>query len=578
MGDAPRMTAIGVPPGATVERLEPFGAIVRAAPGTAIDAFDGEWLASMAETHRVLVLRGVVGVERHRLAAAARRLGPLLPWEFGAVNELKVVPKTENYLYTDRAVPLHWDGAFLGLPPRFLFFHCLEAPAAGAHGETVFVDTTKVWARATETQRARWRFWTFRYATAKKVHYGGTFDAALVQHHPRTGEVVLRFAEPVDDLNPVTVSAPELGPTEAADALIELQRVLTDPAVTLLHRWEDGDYVIADNLSLLHGRRAFQAANRRHIRRVNVLLPERDRFAWVWDAIRIRRPEFLVAEVPIALIPALLVAPDGGLVTWASAEIAAILLLLFHYGDMVNCHADRELDLTYKTRTAEAVLGLGAANVAAQIVATAGLALALVVDLAARTGRWWAVPWVAAGLILGWQYSRGPLRLKSKGILQIPALMAAIFVGPMLLVPLAWVDLPPIGLVGFTLAYAAMQEGIILVNTAEDLREDRAFGLYTSAEMLGPLGSVAVAAAMVALGGGVVFAELIGLVPLVVLVPFVLGWGWALGGLVRLAGKVRGAADRALAVREGAKWMPAWITATAWGALVAVAWARGWGS
>jgi len=571
--DAP-ITSNSEPIGTT---LEPFGYVLRFPPGTQLADLDPRVLSELAERHRVLVLRGIEAVERHELAAAARRFGPLLPWSFGAINELAVVPNTLNYLYSPRDVPLHWDGAFLGTPPRLLFFHCVEAPSPDAAGETTFVDTTRIWANASDEQRARWRFLRFRYHTDKKAHYGGTFEAALVQHHPTSGQVVLRFAEPVDDLNPVRIEGVGLHPHEAAAALLELQRFLGDPREILLHRWQDGDYVIADNFTLLHGRRAFREGpgSRRHIRRINVMLEERRAFAWLWDSLRIRRPEFLVAEIPIALVPALIVAPAGELVTWGSAQIAMILVLLFHYGDMVNCLVDRDLDLTYKTRTAEAVFGLGRSNVIVQIFVTAILAMLLTIDLGLRLDRPWIIPWVACGLVLGWQYSARPLRLKARGILQIPALAACIFVGPMLLVPAAWVDIPPFALVELIVAYAAMQQGLILVNTAEDLREDSAFGLRTSAVRLGPVGSMAVAALLVGAGGIAVMIWLLAWAPLVVLLPLLLGLGWALSAIVHLFTKAWSATDPEAVVRHGAKWVPAWIAATAWGTLLAVAWIRG---
>ena len=46
---------------------------------------------------------------------------------------------------------------------------------------------------------------------------------------------------------------------------------LNDERVCYAHRWQTGDVVIADNFTLLHGRRAFEHGTVRDIRRVNVL-------------------------------------------------------------------------------------------------------------------------------------------------------------------------------------------------------------------------------------------------------------------------------------------------------------------
>ena len=35
---------------------------------------------------------------------------------------MKVDQQAQNYLYTNRSVPFHWDGAFAGRVPRYIFF------------------------------------------------------------------------------------------------------------------------------------------------------------------------------------------------------------------------------------------------------------------------------------------------------------------------------------------------------------------------------------------------------------------------------------------------------------------------
>jgi alpha-ketoglutarate-dependent taurine dioxygenase len=115
--------------------------------------------------------------------------------------------------------------------------------------------------RATPEQRRRWEGITVTYNTDKVVHYGGTFTAPLLGRHPVSGEAVLRYAEPVEDLNPVRLEV----------LLEEMRLLLYDPAACYDHVWRTGDVVLADNHALLHGRRAFTQAAPRHLRRVNIL-------------------------------------------------------------------------------------------------------------------------------------------------------------------------------------------------------------------------------------------------------------------------------------------------------------------
>jgi alpha-ketoglutarate-dependent taurine dioxygenase len=253
----------------SVTALSPFGCVVHGDGATDPRSLDPAALAALATEHRVVVLRGFAPLPDLELVELCRPLGQVLEWEFGAINQLAPRDDARNYIYTRAAVPLHWDGAFVGRVPRFIVFHCDVAPDAAAGGETTFVDTTRVLAAATPGQRERWRGVSVTYETEKVVHYGGRFTARVVDRHPVTGEPVLRFAEPVEDLNPVRLTV--TGAPDGAAFIDEMRSALASPTSLLVHRWQQGDLVIADNFALLHGRRAFTATTRRAIRRVNVL-------------------------------------------------------------------------------------------------------------------------------------------------------------------------------------------------------------------------------------------------------------------------------------------------------------------
>src|SRR5688572_33201239 len=76
--------------------------------------------------------------------------------------------------------------------------------------------------------------------------------------------------------------------------------------------------------------------------------------------LRIRRVEFRIAEIPIVAIPLLILLHDTSpLKTFSLWEGIFIFFLLFAFGDMINCLADRDLDAVYKPHLSEAVYGLG---------------------------------------------------------------------------------------------------------------------------------------------------------------------------------------------------------------------------
>ena len=252
--------------------LVPFGAVVNAnGEGETLSRLPARMIEEWVARYGVLVARGFAPFAGAALPEFGRRFGDVLEWDFGEVNELRVREGARNYLYTNHAVPFHWDGAFVGRVPRYIIFQCESAPPEGAGGETLFCDTRRVLARAPASVRASWARVRINYSTERVVHYGGTFSSPLVTRNPTGGEPVVRYAEPVDDLNPVRLEIEGVAASARAAFLEEMRRRLYDPEVCYAHAWRGGDILVADNHALLHGRRAFAAAAPRHIRRVNVL-------------------------------------------------------------------------------------------------------------------------------------------------------------------------------------------------------------------------------------------------------------------------------------------------------------------
>lgn len=259
-------------PAWALEQLEPFGLVVGATrEGARVREIPARLFEERVGRGGVVVARGFAPLDAETLPEFGRRFGEVLEWDFGEVNELRVQAGAKNYLYTNREVPFHWDGAFAGRVPRYIIFQCESAAPRGAGGETLFCDTRRLLARAAPAVRDSWGRVTVTYSTEKVVHYGGTFTSPLLAAHPLGGGPVLRFAEPVEDLNPVRLEIEGVAPEERAAFLLDMRRRLRDPEVCYAHRWRDGDILVADNHALLHGRRAFAESAPRHIRRVNVL-------------------------------------------------------------------------------------------------------------------------------------------------------------------------------------------------------------------------------------------------------------------------------------------------------------------
>jgi 1,4-dihydroxy-2-naphthoate octaprenyltransferase len=295
--------------------------------------------------------------------------------------------------------------------------------------------------------------------------------------------------------------------------------------------------------------------------------------------LRIRRVEFRIAEIPILLIPIFLLARDTAVFkTFAFWEGIFIFFLLFAFGDMINCLADRDLDAVYKPHLSEAVYGLGVPFVTFQVAASAALALVLSVHLSLTLNRWMILGLVVAGLILGGAYSVKPVQLKGRGWLQLVCLWLIIFVGPMLYVALLVGADFSIALIVFAAAFGTLQMGIILINTAEDYPEDLAAGIKTIIVTLGLQNGIRLAVWLVVSGAaaalgtlGVLFWQskvkfwVLSLLPAIIACLYVIKGVWKLNLLITRSEL----AESIQTVKQFAKKVPLWITIAAWSILLA---------
>src|SRR5690554_5507004 len=288
-------------------------------------------------------------------------------------------------------------------------------------GGTTFSHTQKVLENASEEDIKEWQKISIDYTTKKVVHYGGKIKQKLIQKHEVENQQVLRYAEPVNDLNPVSLEISGLE-DKSADIFVEQMREqLYHPDHLYTHRWENGDIVLADNHTLLHGREAFKNPNERYIQRINIL-HRPDRFSlrrFIENCLTIRRKEFFVAELPIFLIPLLISISSWSDFLEPTLYLGLIaIILLFNIGDMINCYADYKLDSIYKSHLSNAVYELGKKNVKTQIVLSGILALFLTCLISIDTQRLYLIPITFLGIFIGIQYSidRKSTRLNSSHV------------------------------------------------------------------------------------------------------------------------------------------------------------------
>lgn len=299
------------------------------------------------------------------------------------------------------------------------------------------------------------------------------------------------------------------------------------------------------------------------------------------DLLIIRRVEFRISEIPIVAMPALLVNTSvAAFKTQSFLEGVLLFFLLFAFGDMINCLADRDLDAKYKPHLSRAVYNLGVPFVTFQVILTALLALLVAGHLSWLLHRWQMLALTAAGLALGAAYSVEPFRLKGRGLAQLVCLWLIIFVGPMLMIATLFNVWPSFALIAFAVAYGAVQMGIILVNTAEDYPEDRDSNVHTVIVTLGLVRGIALASvltiagalAMLATLGVLFFARGVPVVWTAALLPVAGACLWMTRAIYRLscATSAEPLDAAIIRVKAAAKNVPAWVTVVAWSSFAAV--------
>lgn len=191
----------------------------------------------------------------------------LLHWDFGPIMNMSYKIDTENYLFSDEKVPFHWDGAF-HKEPLMLLFYCTESEGAG--GETLFTNTEKIWNKLSDSEKEICKNITLTYRTEKKAHYGGEITVPLVQRHPVTNSIILRFAERVEtNLNPVDLKIN--GVTHSEEFYQFMVSKLYNSDFLYEHSWQVGDLLVCDNFTFVHGRKSLGKNKSRSFKRIQIL-------------------------------------------------------------------------------------------------------------------------------------------------------------------------------------------------------------------------------------------------------------------------------------------------------------------
>jgi len=205
---------------------------------------------------------------------------------FGSIDQsgYEAAPEVSEEMYISNTRPegvaregpllKHQDHCFY---PRLLPVLSLYAETvAGEGGETIFANAHRAYENLPAELRSRVAKLHARHVYDYANDYGTrrfrieeSPDAPNASHpvvleNVRNGRPLLFVNELMTD------SIVELPAKEGEALLQQLLAYLEDPTVIYLHRWQPGDLMVWDNLSLQHGRRPFPEGAPRSLRRLQI--------------------------------------------------------------------------------------------------------------------------------------------------------------------------------------------------------------------------------------------------------------------------------------------------------------------
>ncbi len=258
-------------------RVVPFGILLRPIkPNLDILQLDVNFLREMVWREKLIIMRGFCTfTDAQNLTEFCERWGQISIWPFGKVLELVEQNNPEDHIFDNNYVPLHWDGMYRPQVPEFQIFHCVRAPQVGQRGRTTFSNTVLALQNTPTQVRSLWEKVTGTYERKMEFYHSKTVSP-VVDSHPLRGFSVIRYNEPPNSefgkfLNPPVLEFNGVSPEVLTEFHRSLQKALYSAKNYYAHEWQEGDVVVADNFSLLHGRESFQTKAPRHLRRVHVL-------------------------------------------------------------------------------------------------------------------------------------------------------------------------------------------------------------------------------------------------------------------------------------------------------------------
>ncbi|KAH6671279.1 Pyoverdine/dityrosine biosynthesis protein-domain-containing protein [Halenospora varia] len=283
-----------------VTPIYPCGIIISPRSGmdqVSIQGIDMLKVKALAELNSPVVLRGfsttLSKIDKDRsmteldiFLKKGREMGPILPWKFGEILVVKDAGAETgglNNVLSAEPMPFHFDGLFkttkvagpngelklVPQPPQFQLFRAVT-PSPPDTGFTLISSSRLLFENlpsplSVETLSGlTWCCQTTAFNATKLSNLD------LVVSHPTLGTPCLRYHEPwgrdKTQFDPTIVEI-ENGPEELLNVIDEL---LYDSRICYRHSWRKGDWLVNDNVAMMHTRSGFVSGCTRELWRLHI--------------------------------------------------------------------------------------------------------------------------------------------------------------------------------------------------------------------------------------------------------------------------------------------------------------------
>ena len=236
-------------------------------PATAFAHCDyAEWMENPASREDWLYYAGRDGLaflrgvplENRAVIEVADRIGFIRETNYGGIFDVQSVAEPNNLVNTNRALRVHTANPYRDPVPGFQLLHCLSAPGEG--GESIFVDGMAVAERLRAHDIDAFKLLCqtpvlFRFQDAEVDLVA---ERAMVELDTQGQFRAIYYND--RSIEPLPLKGPRLKKFYAAYG--QLVRLLNEAARSVVCRLQPGDLVVFDNTRVLHGRTAFEGAER----------------------------------------------------------------------------------------------------------------------------------------------------------------------------------------------------------------------------------------------------------------------------------------------------------------------------